>query len=151
MKPLVAGSIVAAVVVTAAVVFFRGAQNAQSEAEIAQALSLGTQNIVEDAAPRVSFTSNACNTVHGDDAVAFCDGVPKPTSFWLTERADEVTLECLEYASKTLSRTIRKTPTEVACDIKDAYGHKDFEFDHDADRYGLHNRLSGILEEHYNQ
>lgn len=130
-----------------AIFFYIASENEKSEIENLQTLITSQASAVKE---EIWIGSDDCKTTMGYNAVALCNGEPHDTSLWLDSGADAKTLSCFEYTTEKLGRPTSDARL-IACEIKDAYGERNFDWDDANDTPGIQNSLYTILNEHVNK
>lgn len=147
MARLIVG-LLALIVCGTAVYFYFEAQEAQRRADELLKLTVAEEQAAQTREP-IWISASACQTTLGTNAVALCEGLSLDTSVFLDSGADEAVKACYEHTAQKLGRP-KSDAVAVACDVKEAYGHLDFEWDSQNDKFGIQNTNYNILNEWLN-
>lgn len=120
--------------------FFMQAQQAKREVEALRELAASTPEPKQD----IWIGNDGCKTTFGPNTIAFCDGVSEDSSLFLESGADAAVKQCFEYTAEKMGLPTSKA-MEIACQVKQAYQDRNYEFDEESQTFGIQNSNYNIL------
>jgi|GEM_PF-6796925 len=128
--------------------FFVAAQKAEQDLDALRDLTTSTTA----PAPKETIWIGAdeCKTTFGPNTIAFCEGRSEDTSLFLESGADAAVKQCFEYTASKLDMPASKA-VEIACQVKEAYQDRQYEYNSEKDQPGIYNNNYNILNEWVNR
>jgi len=130
--------------------FFLEAQKAQSDVDALRDLTTNTAASTPAPKEEIWIGADECKTTFGANTIAFCEGRSKDTSLFLDSGADAAVKQCFEYTAAKLDMPASKA-VEIACQVKAAYQDRQYEYNSEADNFGIFNNNYNILNEWVNR